>query len=58
MIIINVITMQEYGDPNSIRRLSANLHPPPGIPYEYNYWDYLEAWNKVLLYQNSIGLHS
>lgn len=55
MIIINLMTMQDYGDPNSVRRLSANLHPPPGIPYKYNYWDYLEARNRILLYQNSLG---
>lgn len=38
MIIIKVLSMQKNGNPNAVRRLSK-LHPPPGIPYEYNYWD-------------------
>lgn len=32
--------------------------PPLGIPYEYNYWDYIDAWDRVLLYQNNFGQHS
>lgn len=36
MIIIKILSMQEYGYPNSMRRMS-NVRPPPGILYEYNY---------------------
>lgn len=57
MIIFNVISMKEYGNPNIVRRLS-NVIPPHGIPYEYNYWDYIDAWDRVLLFQNSFGQYS
>lgn len=42
MIIVNVLSMQEYGNPNVVRRLS-NVYPPPGKPYEYSYWDYIDV---------------
>lgn len=35
-IIIKVITISEYGNPNVTQRLSI-ITPPHGIPYEYNY---------------------
>lgn len=43
MIVTKVLNIQEYGNPNTIRRLSK-IHLPSRIPYEYNYWDYLDAW--------------
>lgn len=50
IIIYNVISMQEYKNPNTTRRFS-NVNLPYGTPCEY--WDYMKAWNKVLLYQNN-----
>lgn len=56
MIIYRLMNINEYGDPKSMRRLSNVVLP--GIPYEYNYWDYIDAWDRVLLYQNNFGQHS
>lgn len=44
--------MDEYGHPNTVRK-SGNIKPPPGLfPEEYNYWDYVEAFEKVFWYRN------
>lgn len=48
---MKALSYDDYGNPNVRRRLS-NVVPPPGIPYEYNYRDYINAWAKVFLYQN------
>lgn len=50
--------MAEYGHPNSLRKFS-NAKPPPGLfPDEYNYWDYVHAFEKVIFYKNSQSQHS
>lgn len=55
-IITKIISYEEYGNPKATRRISSVV--PQGIPYEYNYWDYITACSKVFLYQNLFGKHS
>lgn len=58
MIISKVVSLHEYGHPNTICTFS-NTKPPPGLfPSNYNYWDYIEAFDKVLLYENPTSQHS
>lgn len=57
IIIYNVLSIKEYSNPNITRRIS-NIIPPHGILYKYNYWDYMEAFDRVLLYKNNFGQHS
>lgn len=35
-----------------------NSIPPQGIPFEYDYWDYIIAKSKAFLYQNNSNKHS
>lgn len=48
MIIKKVISLKEYGNPNATRRLFDN-NIMVGLPLEYKYWDYIEAFDRVLL---------
>ncbi|KAK2971278.1 hypothetical protein RJ640_001304 [Escallonia rubra] len=52
--ILKFITKKQWGiDPTRIREL-----PPHFSPRHFNYFDYIDAWNHVLLYQNPSHKHS
>ena len=34
------------------------IHPEQKVPVKYNYWDYIDGFNKVLLYENANRKHS
>ncbi|KAK2973928.1 hypothetical protein RJ640_019443 [Escallonia rubra] len=52
--ILKFITKKQWGiDPTRIREL-----PPHFSPCHFNYFDYIDAWNHVLLYQNPSHKHS
>lgn len=58
IIIYKVVTLEEYGHPNLIKKF-FNTQPPPGLfPPEYNYWDYIDAFDKVLFYKKPVNQHS
>ncbi|KAK2973929.1 hypothetical protein RJ640_019444 [Escallonia rubra] len=51
--ILKFITKKQWGiDPTRIREL-----PPHFSPRHFNYFDYIDAWNHVLLYQNPSHKH-
>lgn len=52
IIIYNIVSMETYGHPNVFCKFT-NIIPPPGLfPSEYNYWDYIDAFEKVFWYRN------
>ncbi|KAK2980152.1 hypothetical protein RJ640_000895 [Escallonia rubra] len=52
--ILKFISKKQWGiDPTRIREL-----PPHFSPRHFNYFDYIDAWNHVLLYQNPSHKHS
>jgi hypothetical protein len=52
LFIIKILSNQEWGSHPSI------LKELPGQPIGFNYYDYIEAWTNVLLYQNENFSHS
>ena len=51
LYIHNIVSLDEWGYPSILRDL-------PNYPIQYSYYDYMEAWFKVLLHQNESFLHS
>lgn len=58
LIIYKVVFMDEYGHPNSLRKFTNTKPPPRLFPQEYNYWDYVHAFENVLFHKNSQSQHS
>ena len=51
MYIHNFVSLDEWGHPSLLRTL-------PGHSLQYNYYDYMESWFKVILHQNESFTHS
>ncbi|KAI8558939.1 hypothetical protein RHMOL_Rhmol04G0135200 [Rhododendron molle] len=49
--IHNIVNLDEWGHPSLLRTL-------PDHPIQYNYYDYIESWFKVLLYETDKFSHS
>lgn len=51
LYIHDIINLDEWGHPSCLRNL-------PGHSIQYNYYDYIEAWSKVILHENENYNHS
>ena len=51
LYIHNIVSLDECGHPSLLRDL-------PNHSIKYSYYDYMEAWFKILLHQNESFLHS
>ena len=51
LYIHNFVSLVDWGFPYQLRDL-------PGHSIQYSYYDYIDAWFKVLLYQNESNSHS
>ncbi|KAG5619546.1 hypothetical protein H5410_004764 [Solanum commersonii] len=56
IIIKRVITPEEWG--MSPLKERDYIHPKQKIVVKYNYWDYVDNFNKALLYENANRKHS
>ncbi|KAG5579929.1 hypothetical protein H5410_050556 [Solanum commersonii] len=56
IIIKKIITPEEWGMSPSKER--DDIHPKQKVAVKYNYWDYVDSFNKVLLYENANKKHS
>ncbi|KAG5619592.1 hypothetical protein H5410_004810 [Solanum commersonii] len=53
MVIKKIITPEEWG-----MSTLHYIHPEQKVAVKYNYWDYIDGFNKVLLYENANRKHS
>ncbi|KAI8571495.1 hypothetical protein RHMOL_Rhmol01G0124300 [Rhododendron molle] len=51
LYIHNIVSLDQWGHPSVYKKL-------PDHPVEYNYYDYIDAWFKILLYENEGFTHS
>ncbi|KAG5615443.1 hypothetical protein H5410_015267 [Solanum commersonii] len=56
LIIKRIIAPEEWG--MSTLKEMDYIHPEQKVAVKYNYWDYMEGFNKVLLYENANRKHS
>ncbi|KAG5570670.1 hypothetical protein H5410_060436, partial [Solanum commersonii] len=56
LIIKKIITPEEWGM-STLKELNY-IHPKQKVAVKYNYWDYVDGFNKVLLYENANRKHS
>ncbi|KAG5615648.1 hypothetical protein H5410_015472 [Solanum commersonii] len=56
MIIKKIIAPEEWG--MSTLKEMDYIHPEQKVVVKYNYWDYIDGFNKVLLYENANRKHS
>ncbi|KAG5632037.1 hypothetical protein H5410_003754 [Solanum commersonii] len=56
MIIKKIIAPEEWG--MSTLKEMDYIHPEQKVAVKYNYWDYIDGFNKVLLYENANRKHS
>ncbi|KAG5605751.1 hypothetical protein H5410_027243 [Solanum commersonii] len=56
LIIKKIITPEEWGM-STLKELDY-IHPEQKVAVKYNYWDYIDGFNKVLLYENANRKHS
>ncbi|KAG5584788.1 hypothetical protein H5410_045222 [Solanum commersonii] len=56
MVIKKIITTEEWGM-STLKELNY-IHPEQKVTVKYNYWDYIDGFNKVLLYENANRKHS
>uniref|UniRef100_A0A151UDZ8 Uncharacterized protein n=1 Tax=Cajanus cajan TaxID=3821 RepID=A0A151UDZ8_CAJCA len=52
--ILKVLTPSQFGQNPSTTWKFSMLFDPIG----YNYWDYIDAWNKIFWYENKTNRHS
>lgn len=56
IIIKKIVTPEEWG--TSTMREREYTHPEQKTAVRFNYWDYVESFNKALLYENANRKHS
>ncbi|KAG5630152.1 hypothetical protein H5410_001869 [Solanum commersonii] len=56
LIIKRIIAPEEWGM-STLKELDY-IHPEQKVAVKYNYWDYINGFNKVLLYENANRKHS
>ncbi|KAG5611978.1 hypothetical protein H5410_023259 [Solanum commersonii] len=56
LIIKKILAPEEWGM-STLKELDY-IHPEQKIAVKYNYWDYIDGFNKVLLYENANKKHS
>ncbi|KAG5577032.1 hypothetical protein H5410_057166 [Solanum commersonii] len=56
LIIKKIIVPEEWGM-STLKELDY-IHPEQKVAVKYNYWDYIDGFNKVLLYENANKKHS
>ncbi|KAG5592391.1 hypothetical protein H5410_042905 [Solanum commersonii] len=56
LIIKRIIAPEEW-DMSTLKEMDY-IHPEQKVAVKYNYWDYIEGFNKVLLYENTNRKHS
>jgi len=56
LVIKKIISPEEWGM-STLKELDY-IHPEQKVPVKYNYWDYVDGFNKVLLYENANKKHS
>ncbi|KAG5592750.1 hypothetical protein H5410_043264 [Solanum commersonii] len=56
LVVKRIISPEEWGM-STLKELDYN-HPEQKVPVKYNYWDYIDGFNKVLLYENANRKHS
>ncbi|KAG5611426.1 hypothetical protein H5410_022707 [Solanum commersonii] len=56
LIIKRIIAPEEWGM-STLKEMNY-IHPEQKVAVKYNYWDYMEGFNKVLLYENANRKHS
>ncbi|KAG5619580.1 hypothetical protein H5410_004798 [Solanum commersonii] len=56
IIIKKVLTPKEWG--MSLLKEKDYIHPEQKVAVKYNYWDYVNGFNKALLYENANKKHS
>ncbi|KAG5594618.1 hypothetical protein H5410_035850 [Solanum commersonii] len=56
MIRKKILALEEWGM-STLKELDY-IHPEQKIAVKYNYWDYIDGFNKVFLYENANKKHS
>ncbi|KAG5574882.1 hypothetical protein H5410_055016 [Solanum commersonii] len=56
LVVKRIISPEEWGM-STLKELDY-IHPEQKVPVKYNYWDYIDGFNKVLLYENANRKHS
>ncbi|KAG5572457.1 hypothetical protein H5410_062223 [Solanum commersonii] len=56
LVVKRIISPEEWGM-STLKELDY-IHPEQKVPVKYNYWDYMDGFNKVLLYENANRKHS
>lgn len=56
IVIKQIISVEEWG--TSPLKEKEMIHPISKVPIKFNYWDYIEAFNKAFLYENLKRKHS
>ena len=56
IIVKKIISLEKWG--LSTLKEKEFIHPQQKMSVKFNYWDYVEAFNKVFLYQNTRKKHS
>ncbi|KAG5630193.1 hypothetical protein H5410_001910 [Solanum commersonii] len=56
LVVKKIMSPEEWGM-STLKELDY-IHPEQKVPVKYNYWDYIDGFNKVLLYENANRKHS
>ncbi|KAG5607794.1 hypothetical protein H5410_029286 [Solanum commersonii] len=56
LVVKRIISPEEWGM-STLKELDY-IYPEQKVPVKYNYWDYIDGFNRVLLYENANRKHS
>ncbi|KAG5573222.1 hypothetical protein H5410_062988 [Solanum commersonii] len=56
LVVKRIISPEEWGM-STLKELDY-IHTEQKVPIKYNYWDYIDGFNRVLLYENANRKHS